>query len=592
MNCKFNKVSEGSSKKGRSTQHSSMAWRRAFWATVRQTVLLLAIGLTVFAGSSLAAIAASPRDVPTTDLPCMLAPGAQGVVVLFSGKAEELAQNFTHQDGTAPTWKIIDDGSLQAQDADIMTKQGFGDCQLHVEFKIPLMADAAGQARGNSGIILHGRFEMQILDSYGISQPGTGDCGAVYNVQAPLVNACKAPNEWQSYDIIFRAAHFAADGKTRLQAACVTAFLNGALVQNNTEIPGPTGDLKIGDPGKPAPFLLQYHGSAVEFRNIWILPLSPMAAGEAPAPEADLAKGPGVLTWQDVKEGEQVPVERVLFDQGGYQVHCGNGETIAVPFANENLNVMKFGRSTTDNAYFVNDGSTPTLYLSNGSNAGYLESAVAEDTKWYPFTNGYNYSSPVYVGLAPTWRDYTTMGWYPGMEVYGGVLSSTRGASTIWMPGYYTSINGTSYPSYIAYRRYLAKKPTYARNRVVFVNYPIRPTGPRSIVNGNPVNGGTRSGRPVSPHIPHLTPPHVRPVPPQIQRSAQRVPPAPLFVRPQPGIRTSSPARPMYPGSGGRVIRPPAPVIRPPAPVIRPPAPVIRRPVPAPPRYVPPRRHR
>ena len=134
------------------------------------------------------------------------------------------------------------------------------------------MPNAKGQGRGNSGIGLQGVYEIQVLDSFGIAEPGTGDCGAVYNQTAPLTNACKAPLEWQSYNIIFRAARF-KDGK-KSENARVTVFQNGILVQNNTEIPGGTGiggeEPKTETDG---PIVLQYHGNDVQFRNVWIKPL-------------------------------------------------------------------------------------------------------------------------------------------------------------------------------------------------------------------------------------------------------------------------------------------------------------------------------
>lgn len=247
-------------------------------AGVRRAALLSALGLSILSLTTLAGHTTphgttKKQHEPSTDLPCMLSPKAKGVIVLFSGKPEELAANFTHHDGSAPTWKIMDGGSMLTMKGDIITKQEFEDIQLHVEFKVPYMPDAKGQGRGNSGVIIQGCYEMQILDSLGKEVPGKGDCGAVYNTAAPLVNACKAPKEWQSYDIIFRAPRFDADGKNKLENARITAFLNGTLVQNNVEVPGSTGLKKRSDYNKPGPLLLQFHGNAVEFRNVWVLPL-------------------------------------------------------------------------------------------------------------------------------------------------------------------------------------------------------------------------------------------------------------------------------------------------------------------------------
>src|SRR5439155_5636782 len=108
----------------------------------------------------------------------------------------------------------------------IVTKQYFTDFQLHVEFKVPYMPDKKGQERGNSGVGLQSHYEIQVLDSYGFKEPGTGDCGAVYSQAAPLVNACRPPLEWQTYDITFHAARFDTDGKKTANAR-VTVFQNG-----------------------------------------------------------------------------------------------------------------------------------------------------------------------------------------------------------------------------------------------------------------------------------------------------------------------------------------------------------------------------
>jgi hypothetical protein len=134
------------------------------------------------------------------------------------------------------------------------------------------MPDAKGQAKGNSGVYLQTNYEVQVLDSYGIESPGRGDCGAIYNIAAPLVNASKPPMQWQSYDIVFRAPRFDAAGK-KTESARITVFQNGILVQNNTEVPYPT----FANPGAPesatGSLLLQDHGNAVSYRNIWVLPL-------------------------------------------------------------------------------------------------------------------------------------------------------------------------------------------------------------------------------------------------------------------------------------------------------------------------------
>ncbi len=196
-------------------------------------------------------------------------------LVLFSGRADQLAKNWVKRGTDQPAdWKI-ENGALITQNGDIATKEKFTDFMLHVEFRVPYMPEAHGQERGNSGIGLQSRYELQILDSYGIAEPGSGDCGAVYSQHAPLTNACKPPMQWQTYDVMFRAPRVDSDGKVT-EKARITVFLNGIPVQNNQEIDGPTG-IQYGDkvePGEPAPLVLQYHHNTVAFRNVRITPLA------------------------------------------------------------------------------------------------------------------------------------------------------------------------------------------------------------------------------------------------------------------------------------------------------------------------------
>jgi hypothetical protein len=202
-------------------------------------------------------------------------PAAKGMIVLFSGKAEELASHWVQRGSDKPgAWKLVGD-AIQAQGGDLATKQDFSDFYLHLEFKVPYMPDAHGQERGNSGVGLLGRYEIQILDSYGIKEPGSGDCGAVYDQVGPLFNACKPPREWQTYDIMFRAPRF-ADGK-KTEDARVTVLQNGILVQNNQDITRMTGIQfdQYKEEAPSGPIFLQDHGTPIEFRNVWIVPLPP-----------------------------------------------------------------------------------------------------------------------------------------------------------------------------------------------------------------------------------------------------------------------------------------------------------------------------
>ena len=161
---------------------------------------------------------------------------------------------------------------MQVRQTGIKTKRTFdGHFKLHLEFRVPYLPDAKGQARGNSGVYLQGRYEVQVLDSYGLDSKDN-DCGAIYEVAKPLVNACKAPTVWQSYDIDFHAPVF-KDGK-RVETARVRVVQNGVLIQGNVSISVDNTRAGLGGNGSaPGPIMLQDHGSPVQYRNIWMVPL-------------------------------------------------------------------------------------------------------------------------------------------------------------------------------------------------------------------------------------------------------------------------------------------------------------------------------
>ncbi len=191
-------------------------------------------------------------------------------VVLFDGKD---LSNWTKLDGGAPAWEVADGAmTVTAGGGDIVSREQFNDFLLHLEFMTPDMPDAMGQAKGNSGVFLQGRYEIQVLDSCGIDVPGMGDCGAIYNQFASLVNACKPPLEWQTYDAIFRAARVGESGEIE-ENARVTVLQNGIVIQNNVQMLGATGGATDKDAAAPGPLRLQDHGNPVKYRNIWIAPL-------------------------------------------------------------------------------------------------------------------------------------------------------------------------------------------------------------------------------------------------------------------------------------------------------------------------------
>jgi hypothetical protein len=199
-------------------------------------------------------------------------PPPAGAVVLFDGK--DLSGWITPR-GKPAAWKV-DNGYIEVAPGkgNIMTRERFGDFQLHVEFWIPLMASSKGQARGNSGVYLQGRYEIQVLDSYHNSTYADGACGALYKIIAPSTNACKPPEQWQTYDITFHAPRVDARGKVTEKGE-ITVVQNGITIIDRGRFDNTTAgeiDRKLGEPG---PILLQDHGAKVRFRNLWLKPLEP-----------------------------------------------------------------------------------------------------------------------------------------------------------------------------------------------------------------------------------------------------------------------------------------------------------------------------
>lgn len=197
-------------------------------------------------------------------------------IVLFDGK--DLAE-WTRQDGS-PAGCTVGDGAMTCKTGagDIYSKRKFSSAQIHLEFAAPSMPDQKGQARGNSGVYLHGRYEIQILDSYQNPTYPKGACGALYGQAAPLVNASRPPQQWQTYDIIFRAPKCGADGKL-IEHGRVTVLHNGVLIQDNVRILDVGRGCLEDRIGEPGPLTLQDHNyrgapmTVMRFRNIWYRPL-------------------------------------------------------------------------------------------------------------------------------------------------------------------------------------------------------------------------------------------------------------------------------------------------------------------------------
>lgn len=185
-------------------------------------------------------------------------------IVLFDGSDLSAWNN-------ADNWKIVD-GAMVSGKGDVLTKEAFGDCQLHIEWSAPTPATGTGQGRGNSGIFLMNTYEIQVLDSYQNKTYFDGQAGAIYKQTPPQVNATRPPGEWNTYDIIWTAPRFAEDGSLK-SPAYITAIHNGVLILNHFELKGDTPYNRPPQYTRHAdrlPIRLQDHGNPVRFRNIWI----------------------------------------------------------------------------------------------------------------------------------------------------------------------------------------------------------------------------------------------------------------------------------------------------------------------------------
>ena len=209
---------------------------------------------------------ADKEDVASTPPPV-------GARVLFGGKEADLA-NWIAMDGKSPVKWICTNGAMQVvKGGNILSKEQLaGHFKLHVEFRIPYMPDKKSQGRGNSGVYVQGRYEVQVLDAYHNDTYKDGMCAAIYSIAPPSENVAKAPTVWQSYDIEFSAPKF--DNGKKVEPGTMTVWWNGMKVHDNTKLTKDnTTAGRGGDPSHPGPLMLQDHGCPVQFRNIWLLPL-------------------------------------------------------------------------------------------------------------------------------------------------------------------------------------------------------------------------------------------------------------------------------------------------------------------------------
>jgi hypothetical protein len=208
-------------------------------------------------------------------IPKMVTPGKNNnppsdAIILYRGVSD--TAKWKEENGRPIRWIANDSLTCVPRSASIITKQSFGDCQLHVEWRTPVPAVGTSQGRGNSGIFPMTLYEVQVLDSWDNETYPNGQAGSIYKQYIPLVNASTPPGTWQTYDIIFTAPRFDPDS-TLIRPGYMTVIHNGVLIQNHVELKGPTG--YIGLPkykyhGAKLPLLLQNHTNPVSYRNIWI----------------------------------------------------------------------------------------------------------------------------------------------------------------------------------------------------------------------------------------------------------------------------------------------------------------------------------
>ena len=244
------------------------------------TALVATIGFpaTMLAQNSTNPLGPWPQHSRDRPAPPVVKPGAPALpvlppadaVVLFDGTS---LSKWVGANGAEPKWRVVDGAfEVVAGTGTLSTRDQFGDVQLHVEWMAPNPPKGTDQDRGNSGVFLMGKYEVQVLDSYNAATYADGQASALYGQYPPLVNASRPPGEWQSYDIVFHRPRFDASGKV-ISPARFTVFHNGILVHDNAALVGPTAHTTRppyeAHPNR-LPITLQDHGHPVRFRNIWL----------------------------------------------------------------------------------------------------------------------------------------------------------------------------------------------------------------------------------------------------------------------------------------------------------------------------------
>ena len=228
--------------------------------------MTLAAILTVGLASQANAQAATQDPAPkAVDAPAGVPPA--DAIVIFDGKSMANLRGEGHDD---PRWKL-GKGYMEVTDSGgLFSKDEFGDCQIHVEWMEPTVIEGDGQARGNSGVYIMGRWEVQVLDSYNNPTYPNGQCGALYGRSVPLVNVCRKPGEWQTYDMVFHPPKKGADGQ--VVNGSLTVFQNGVLIQDHVPVSAEsTGSSPLHGFAEAGPLYLQDHGgNKVRFRNVWV----------------------------------------------------------------------------------------------------------------------------------------------------------------------------------------------------------------------------------------------------------------------------------------------------------------------------------